>query len=42
MRISVTITGKDKIADVFVEYPHIKEKFSEPNKIFSNLNNPLV
>jgi len=36
------IKSEDKIADVIKRFPHIKEKLIERNKIFTNLNNPVV
>jgi len=32
----------DKIADIITQFPDIKEKLIERNRIFANLNNPLV
>ncbi len=36
------VKSEDKIADVIKEFPHIREKLIERNKIFANLNNPVV
>ncbi|NHZ85342.1 MAG: DUF1858 domain-containing protein [Planctomycetia bacterium] len=36
------ITKEDKIADVLNRFPNIKEKFIKRNKLFKNLNNPVV
>ncbi len=36
------VTENDKIADIIEAYPFIKEKMIARNKVFSNLNNPLI
>ncbi len=36
------VKSEDKIADVIKKFPYIKEKFIERNKLFRNLNNPIV
>lgn len=36
------VKSEDKIADIITKFPHIKEKLIERNKIFKNLNNPVV
>ncbi len=36
------VKSEDKIAGVLKEFPYIKEKFIERNKLFKNLNNPIV
>ena len=36
------VKSEDKIADIITKFPHIKEKLIERNKIFRNLNNPVV
>lgn len=36
------IKSTNKIADVITQFPFIKEKLMERNRIFANLNNPVV
>lgn len=36
------ITKTDKIADLLIKYPFLKEKLIERNNIFKRLNNPVV
>ncbi len=36
------IDENTKIADLISQYPFMKEKMIEKNKIFSNLNNPVM
>ncbi len=36
------ITENDKIADIIKKYPFIKDKMIARNKVFSNLNNPII
>lgn len=36
------VKSEDKIADIITRFPHIKEKLIERNKVFKNLNNPVV
>lgn len=36
------ITENDKIADVLIKYPHLKEKLIARSPRFENLNNPIV
>ncbi len=36
------ITENSKIADIILQYPFMKERMIARNKIFSNLNNPLI
>ncbi len=36
------VTSEDKIADIMTRFPHVKAKLIERNKIFKNLNNPVV
>jgi NitT/TauT family transport system substrate-binding protein len=36
------IKENDKIADILISYPFLKEKLIKRNKIFKNLNNPVV
>jgi NitT/TauT family transport system substrate-binding protein len=36
------IKSEDKIADVITRFPFIKEKLMERNRIFANLNNPVL
>lgn len=36
------IKSEDKIADVITQFPHIKEKLIDRNRIFANLNNPVL
>ncbi len=36
------VTPNDKIADIIMQYPFIKERLIERNKVFKNLNNPVV
>jgi len=36
------VKSEDKIADIITEFPRIKEKLIERNKIFKKLNNPVV
>lgn len=36
------INEKNKIADILTNYPFLKEKLISRNKIFKNLNNPVV
>ena len=38
----VMIKSEDKIADVIMRFPFIKKKLIERNRIFANLNNPVV
>ncbi len=35
-------TGEDKIADIVNTHPHIKEQLIRRNRVFANLNNPVV
>ena len=34
--------SEDKIAEVIKRFPFIKEKLIERNRIFNNLNNPII
>ena len=36
------ITKNDKISDVLKKFPFLKEKLIAWNKVFQNLNNPIV
>ncbi len=36
------ITENDKIADIIEKYPFMKDKMIARNKVFSNLNNPII
>ncbi|MFK5927647.1 MAG: DUF1858 domain-containing protein [Desulfuromusa sp.] len=36
------VKSEDKIAAIITQFPHIKEKLIERNKIFKKLNNPVV
>ncbi len=36
------ITENDKIADIIKRYPFIKDRMIARNKVFSNLNNPII
>ncbi len=36
------ITENDKIADIIARYPFIKDSMIARNKVFSNLNNPIM
>ncbi len=36
------ITENDKISDIINKYPFIKEKMIARNKMFNNLNNPII
>ncbi|MEA3505418.1 MAG: DUF1858 domain-containing protein [Bacteroidota bacterium] len=36
------IKENDKIADILTTYPFLKEKLISRNRIFKNLNNPVV
>jgi NitT/TauT family transport system substrate-binding protein len=36
------ITPEDKIADIIEKYPFVKDKLIERNRVFRNLNNPVV
>ncbi|PIF06142.1 MAG: hypothetical protein CSA36_03115 [Draconibacterium sp.] len=36
------ITENSKIADIIEQYPFMKERMIARNKMFSNLNNPLI
>ena len=36
------VNSEDKIAGVIKRFPFIKDKLIERNKIFGNLNNPII
>ncbi len=36
------ITETDKIADIIEKYPFMKDRMIARNKMFSNLNNPII
>ena len=36
------VKSEDKIGDVITKFPHIKSELIERNKIFGNLDNPVV
>jgi len=36
------IKSEDKIVDVITRFPFVKKKLIERNRIFANLNNPVV
>lgn len=36
------ITENDKIGDIITKYPFMKQKMIERNKVFKNLNNPVI
>lgn len=36
------IEPSDKIADIIVRYPQVKDELIERNKLFKNLDNPIV
>ena len=36
------INENDKIANILIRYPFLKDKLIGRNKIFKNLNNPVV
>jgi len=36
------VNSEDRIADVIKQFPFIKDKLIERNKIFNNLNNPVI
>lgn len=36
------VTSEDKIAAIITRFPHIKKKLIERNKLFQNLDNPVV
>ncbi|MCT4637675.1 MAG: DUF1858 domain-containing protein [Bacteroidales bacterium] len=36
------VTPEDKIADIIEKYPFVKDRLIERNRVFRNLNNPVV
>lgn len=36
------VTPEDKIADIIERYPFVKDRLIERNRVFRNLNNPVV
>ncbi len=36
------VKSEDKIAEVIKQFPFIKDKLIERNRIFNNLNNPII